>query len=221
MCSKGLITCLHRRLPRSGALPTRTTPTASLSTHAALSSATLAKRPPEKQGRAGVQTASEPKPARSKTTFQRFCVQASARLASLCVVQVPPRGSPCCFVLHWVRSESYVRQIALINPINLPPWPLPPLALLRAPSCVACARGVAVGQRRSFTRKCRAAARSSLSAPTHKTQLLPLALGAQPRGGHRADRLPNPYQRQTICQRKICKSNKVELITFDFDDLNI
>lgn len=132
-----------------------------------------------------------------------------------------PRVVPVLFRVT-LGEVGVVRTVDRSDKPNKPaPVATGPLGLLRSPSCVACASGVAVGQRRSFTRKCRAAARSSLSAPTHKTQLLPLALGAQPRVGHRADRLPNPYQRQTVCQRKICKSNKVELITLDFDDLNI
>lgn len=60
LCSEGLITCLHHPLPRSASFPTRTTPTASLSTNAALSFTTLAKSECEKQGRVGNQTASGP-----------------------------------------------------------------------------------------------------------------------------------------------------------------
>lgn len=105
-----------------------------------------------------------------------------------------------------------VRTVDLSDKPNKPA----PVGLLHAPARAARASGVAVGRRRSFTRKCGAAARSSLTAATHEKQLLPLVLAAQPRVGHRANGLPNSYQHQTICQRKICKSNKVELITLDF-----
>lgn len=101
-----------------------------------------------------------------------------------CVLSKCPRVVPVLFCV----TLGEVGVVRTVDRSDKPKRPAPvatgPLGLLHAPSCVACASGVAVGQRRSFTRKCRAAARSSLSAPTHKTQLLPLALAAQPRVGH-------------------------------------
>lgn len=218
--NKGLIACLHHQPPRSAPFPTRTTPTRHFlhtqhfppqhlpKYHLKSRAGSPFKRPQSQNWHVPKQHSSDsackPRPG-----------------WPACVLSKRPRVVPVllCVTLGQV---GVVRTVDLSDKPNKPaPVATGPLGLLHAPSRTACASGVAVGQGRSFTRKCRAAFHSSLSAPTHKTQLLPLALGAQPRVGRRANRLPSPYQRQTICQRKICKCNKVELITLDFDGLNI